>query len=228
MPDEPHYGICETEPRTDCFNKSNCLCAEKWKPYRAALQAAKASSVPIQDQERAKKMIELLLYEKRKELTFQDISSLDVMANVIYGPFTVEYRIQGKHTSECAFSRTPWKCTCDPEPVAILYDDTPEKERPDYINNEFKKVSKSDLKSALREVNLKNKEIRDSYEDPTRLDFRIKDSRGFPTGDVIDGAKVKVDDDPIIAVMRIARMDNLMPIQRYEYIKSQFTITRKQ
>jgi len=62
--------------------------------YQADLQAAKESSVPIQDQERAKKMIELLLYEKRKELTFQDISSLDVMANVIYGPFTVGYEIK--------------------------------------------------------------------------------------------------------------------------------------
>lgn len=91
--------VWSVDARADDYAYSNAenyahrLKVQLLKEYESTLQAAKDSSAPIQDQERAKKMIELLLYEKRKELTFQDISSLDVMANVIYGPFTVEYRI---------------------------------------------------------------------------------------------------------------------------------------
>lgn len=43
-----------------------------------------------------------------------------------------------------------------------------EKERPNYINppHKIKKVSEVDLKAALKEVNRKNKEFRESFRDP--------------------------------------------------------------
>lgn len=46
-------------------------------------------------------------------------------------------------------------------------------QKPNYINTEVKKVSESDLKKALSEVNKKNKELRESFKmDKDTLAFR--------------------------------------------------------
>lgn len=48
-------------------------------------------------------------------------------------------------------------------------------QKPNYLNTEIKKVSESDLKKALSEVNKKNKDIRESF----RMD---KDTLAFRAG----------------------------------------------
>ena len=48
-------------------------------------------------------------------------------------------------------------------------------QKPNYLNTEIKKVSESDLKKALTEVNKKNKDIRESF----RMD---KDTLAFRAG----------------------------------------------
>jgi hypothetical protein len=46
-------------------------------------------------------------------------------------------------------------------------------QKPNYVNTEIKKISESDLKKALSEVNKKNREIRESFKtDKDTLAFR--------------------------------------------------------
>lgn len=117
MPVQPHYGICETEPRPECFNKSNCLCAEKWKPYRESLQRAKESSVPIQNEIVAVSLIA----HGQTILDLEKAKAHYCKLGEVYGPFTVEYRIE-EVFSHCTVGEKHYV------KVAILYDDTPEKE----------------------------------------------------------------------------------------------------
>lgn len=126
--------------------------------YKRDLQRAKEEAVTVADQEKAKKLIEQLLYEKRKELTFQDISSLDVMPNVIYGPFSLRYEISFQWRP---YSTQDWKNTnehywltvgsagscAEKRRVAILHD-TPEKEpEPNFTDCAF--IEKLDQASPL-------------------------------------------------------------------------------
>jgi hypothetical protein len=116
-----------------------CQChlyADQCQEYESAIQRAKEQAVTVADREKAKKIIERLLYEKRKELTFQDISSLDVMHNVVYGPFSLRYEIRYKTHKGTPIrgnlyleeGGTPPQDLKEGIPYAILYDDTPEKE----------------------------------------------------------------------------------------------------
>jgi hypothetical protein len=141
-------------------------CNKKIAEYEVALQRAISEAVPVADQEKAKQII-------LKPGNFHSPN--------IYGPFSLRYEIESKcgkfgfNTVICGKCFSDGNGCQEPVKVAILYDDTPE--RPG-------------LREALREVKANNKELRDSYNDPIRLDFRIKDSRGFPTGEVIEEAKV--------------------------------------
>jgi hypothetical protein len=163
-----------------------CQChlyADQCQEYESAIQRAKEQAVTVADQEKAKDQIAKLRIEHGSDGKAWD--SLYGKEGTIYGPFSLRYEIQTLHyCKQCgaykSIKRIPCQnayCGKTSENVAILYDDTPEKERPG-------------LRDALREVKANNKELRDSYKDPTRLDFRIKDSRGFPTGEVVEEAKI--------------------------------------
>lgn len=78
--------------RENAFNNSQQF------HYEQALQAAKASSVPIQDQFQAR----LLIYIKN--------NSEDIKPDTIYGPFTVEYEIEKQFLFE--FIKNISRCQC--------------------------------------------------------------------------------------------------------------------
>jgi hypothetical protein len=106
--------------------------------YQADLQAAKASSVPIQDQERVLRLI----YRDNKHkinASYGEFISEGLKTDHIYGPFTVEYEIE----FQCRpYDTQDWQSTnehycltvgssnpcAEKRKIAILYDDTPEKE----------------------------------------------------------------------------------------------------
>lgn len=102
------------------------LYARKMKAYRAALQAAKASAVPIGNKVIAVELINRKVREFGSNAKVWD--SLYGKEGAIYGPFTVGYRIQ----DVCAHDSCPVDAMCEhckePVQVAILYDYTPEKE----------------------------------------------------------------------------------------------------
>jgi hypothetical protein len=125
----------------------------------------------------------------------------------IYGPFSVGYEIKEvlspgwvpTYNDPDNINGHP---NAEPIQVAILYDDTPE--RPG-------------LREALREVKANNKELRDSYNDPIRLDFRIKDSRGFPTGEVIEEAKVTPEkEESQVSKLKLALQDKIRQFEAYK------------
>jgi hypothetical protein len=139
MPPEPEYGICSEEPRPDCFNNEDCRCGLQWKPYRNALQAAKVSSIPIQDQEKALDIMWRNDPNMHNPISYGDWKHAILKLDTIYGPFSVGYRIE----FQCRpYDTQDWQSTnehywltvgssnpcAEKRKIAILYDDTPEKE----------------------------------------------------------------------------------------------------
>jgi hypothetical protein len=105
------------------------------KDYEAAIQSAKASSIPIQDQDAAWRLIfpdvkEAYNFKVDSEGLSYRIGnqhySRSIKKDHIYGPFSVGYEIRKK----CLYTGTCPDCNLGSlcKTVAILYDDTPEKE----------------------------------------------------------------------------------------------------
>lgn len=119
--------VWSVDARADDYAYSNAenyahrLKVQLLKEYESTLQAAKASSVPIQDQEKAKRMI-------MQWLNDQPLGQGMIERDRVHGPFTVEYRIE----DACAHDSCPVDGMCEhckePVKIAILYDYTPEKE----------------------------------------------------------------------------------------------------
>jgi hypothetical protein len=222
MPVKP-YHPCEQLPDRGCP-----ICAG----YKLDLWAAKKeNAVTVADQEKALNLMWRNDPNMHNPISFGDWKHAILKSDTIYGPFSLRYEIQTLHyCKQCgaykSIKRIPCQnayCGKTSENVAILYDDTPEKEHPG-------------LRDALREVKAKNKELRDSYKDPTRLDFRIKDSRGFPTGEVVEGAKVTPEkedsQDQETLWSEVDKIFNTkwtygMPDDVMQELKEKFTITRK-
>lgn len=103
--------------------------------YETALQRAKASSVPIQDQEKALDLMWRNDPNMHNPISFGDWKHAILKPDSIYGPFSVGYEIRDE------VQILPKEQFLAPEnqnrdkpilgfktEVAILYDDTPEKE----------------------------------------------------------------------------------------------------
>jgi hypothetical protein len=100
------------------------------KKYEAALQAAKEQAVTVADQEKAKRII-------MQWLNDQPLGQGMIEPERIYGPFSLRYEIESKcgkfgfNTVICGKCFSDGNGCQEPVKVAILYDDTPEKE-PDF------------------------------------------------------------------------------------------------
>lgn len=114
------------------------------KAYELALQAAKKSSVPIQDQHKALDFMWRNDPNMHNPISFGDWKHAILKPDTIYGPFTVEYRIE----DACAHDSCPVDATCEhckePVKVAILYDDTPEKDHDTVLKEFADKMSKQE------------------------------------------------------------------------------------
>lgn len=92
--------------------------------YEAALQAAKASSVLVQDQHKARTIIMGFITERNPKWPEQ---VLEIKPDTIYGPFTVGYRIEEHgscgHPCEDYDVCAEHGCQWEHRKVVILYDD---------------------------------------------------------------------------------------------------------
>lgn len=131
MPVKP-VDICGPSEVASCYDRlchegrSKTYCFKRYH-YEQEIERAKASGIHVQDQERAKAMIKSHLKEKNPGLPAV------MFEETIYGPFTVEYHKEITCNRDC-----PGSCfhpsNCDTKTrteVAILYEDTPEKEEQD-------------------------------------------------------------------------------------------------
>lgn len=123
--------------RENAFNNSQQF------HYEQALQAAKESSVPIQDQVKAIKMIMLFQGISTYYTSIEELTRRYLKPDTIYGPFTVKYRIE----DACAHDSCPVDAMCEhckePVKVAILYDDT-EKDHDTVLKEFADKMSKQE------------------------------------------------------------------------------------
>lgn len=130
--------------------------------YQADLQAAKESAVPITDQVMAIKKILYSLGISTESASIEDLKRWHIRADTIYGPFSLRHEIQEQCNAAClrfGSCTDPKKCCI--KKVAILYDDTPEKDD----DTLFAEAAKAHIRNAPGKTYRVTPEKEESQED---------------------------------------------------------------